>query len=196
MGKKKRRSRNNLSPKKRPIPPQSRRVNLWKRLPLITILTFLLSVFSVQWCWYNYVRPLSISPKEKRIFCSESQYKRETFYASLTNRSSGSLYDVQVFTAYPEGVELSVKPEGKRPEIQQLRGIEVDTSSMFIESTSPLAMDLRFNNLHSNEVVKLRFEVNKEKCGGLDSFMLRPELKFSRTPMPVFRRASHKFPHQ
>ena len=140
----------------------------------------------IPYWWNNYISSINISPKTKNIICSSSQFRKETFYIYLTNKSSNPIYDINVTSHYPREVDVSIHPEQGRPEMVPLGNINMGTSF------SIHGYDLKnvgfsqtvINNLAPKETIKLSVEINKKNY--YNNFTLKTEAKFnSKTPKPI-----------
>ena len=143
--------------------------------------------YGIPYLWNNYILVINISPKTKNIICSNSQFRKETFYVYLTNNSSNPIYDINVISHHPREVDVSIYPEKGHPETVPLGNINMGTSF------SIHGYDLKnvgfsqtvINNLAPKETVKLKVEVNEKDY--LNNFELRTEVtSWSKTPKPIF----------
>ncbi len=153
-------------------------------------LSILIGGILIQWLafnvipnwWNNNVSVIEISPKTKNIVCSSSQFRKETFYIYLTNKSSKPIYDINVIAHHPEEVVVDLCLEEEHPEAVSVGNISVGTAFSIYQSTVTQTV---INNLAPGETVKLKVEVNMKDY--LNNFELKTEVKsFSKTPKPIF----------
>ncbi|MDD2680276.1 MAG: hypothetical protein PHO03_05730 [Candidatus Omnitrophica bacterium] len=144
---------------------------------IIPALFILISYF-----WHNYVSVLKITPEVKNINCSNTSWRKETFYVYLTNNSSNPIYDINVIAHHPEEVDVNLYLEEEHQEAVAVGKISVGTAYSIHQSK---VTQTYINNIAPKKTVKLKVEVNTKSY--LNNFELRTKVKsFSKTPKPIF----------
>jgi hypothetical protein len=155
--------------------------NNWRPI-LVTSILIPFLFFLIKYFWNNYFFVVTISPSVKKISCNSKSYRKESYYVYLTNNSSSSIYDINIWATHPKEIEVNISPEGRKSESQSLGNIIMDSSAFKIFSVG--GTQTVINNLAPKETIKLQVEINEKNYYG--SFKLKLKAKVnSKSPKPV-----------
>ena len=156
---------------------------------LVTSFAIPFLFFLGRYLWYNHISVIKILPRAKKINCNSELYRKEACYFYLVNNSSNPIYDINILATHPKAVEVNIYPEGRKPEMQTLGKIAMDSSAFqihfnSIKNKNVSGVQTVINNLAPKETVKLKVEIDKKDC--YKSFKLKLKVTFnSKSPKPV-----------
>lgn len=151
---------------------------------LVTSIALPSLFFLIKYFWNNFLFVVTILPNVKKINCSSKPYRKENYYVYLTNNSSSPIYDINILATHPKEIEVNIYPEGRKPELQSLGNITMDSSAFQIHSVGGIQTVI--NNLAPRETIKLKVEIDKKNY--FKGFKLRLKATFnSKSPKPVLR---------